>query len=65
MGASGVGLFHDDVAADVRREFLDLLASGSSDAKVFRTIVGEWKEAIADSDDGPVYWLALAATHWE
>ncbi len=28
MGASGVGLFHDDVAVDVRRHYLDLLASG-------------------------------------
>ncbi len=65
MGASGVGVFHDDVAADVRSEYLDLLARGTSDAEAFRTIVREWKEAIADSDDGPVFWLALAATQWE
>ena len=40
MGASGVGLFHDDVAADVRSEYLDLLASGASDADAFRTMDG-------------------------
>jgi hypothetical protein len=65
MGASGVGLFQDDVAVDVRSQYLDLLASGASDAEAFRAIVREWKESIADYDDGPVFWLALAATQWE
>jgi hypothetical protein len=65
MGASGVGLFHDDVAADVRSEYLDLLAGGASDAEAFRTMLLEWKESITDYDDGPVFWLALAATQWE
>jgi hypothetical protein len=65
MGASGVGLFDDGVAADVRSEYLDLLANGVSDAEAFKTLVREWKEPIADSDDGPVFWLALAATQWE
>jgi hypothetical protein len=65
MAASGVGLFHDDVAADVRRAYLDLLARGASDADAFRTMLREWKEAITDYDDGPVFWLALAATQWE
>ncbi len=65
MAASGVGLFHDDVAADVRSEYLDLLAGGASDADAFRTMLLEWTESIGDYDDGPVFWLALAATQWE
>src|SRR5262245_57383561 len=65
MAASGVGLFHDDVAVDVRSKYLDLLARGASDAEAFRTMEREWKDAIADFDDGPVFWLALAATQWE
>jgi hypothetical protein len=65
MAASGVGLFHDDVAADVRREYLDLLAKGVEDAEAFSTLVRDWKESISDTDDGPVFWLALAATQWE
>jgi hypothetical protein len=65
MAASGVALFHDDVAADVRSEYLDMLAGGASDADAFRTMLLEWKESIADYDDGPVFWLALAATQWE
>lgn len=65
MGASGFGLFQDDVAVDVRGEYLDLLRSGASDADAFRTMLREWTESIADDDDGPVFWLALAATQWE
>lgn len=65
MGASGFGLFHDDVAVDVRNDCLDLLANGASDDEAFRTMVQEWNEAITDSDDGPVFWLALAATQWK
>jgi hypothetical protein len=65
MRASGVGLFHDDVAADVRSEYLDLLTGGASDADAFRTLLLEWKESIVDYDDGPIFWLALAATQWE
>jgi len=65
MAASGAGLFHDDVAVDVRNEYLDLLANGVSDQEAFTTLVAEWKDSIEDPDDGPVFWLALAATQWE
>ena len=65
MSAYGAGLFHDDVAVDVRDEYLALLASGATDAAAFRTMLLEWKASIADYDDGPVFWLALAATQWE
>jgi hypothetical protein len=65
MGASGVGLFQDDVAVDVRGEYLDLLANGVGDAEAFSNLVREWRETIADADDGPIFWLALAATQWE
>jgi hypothetical protein len=65
MGSSGVGIFHDDVAADVRCAYLELLAGGENEAAAFRTMLSEWKDSISDSDDGPVFWLALAATQWE
>lgn len=65
MAASGFGLFHDDVAADVRSEYLDLLARGTSEDEAFKAIVREWKKSIGDTDDGPTFWLALAVTQWE
>lgn len=65
MGTYGYGVFQDDVAQDVRREYLNLLAGGESDSVAFATILREWRESIRDVDEGPVFWLALAATQWE
>ncbi|MFN0195973.1 MAG: hypothetical protein ACKVT0_04465 [Planctomycetaceae bacterium] len=65
MGAWGIGLFQDDVAIDVRNEFLDLLSDGASDGVALATMVRCWKDDIADIDDGPVFWLALAGVQWE
>jgi len=65
MAASGVLVFQDDVAADVRSEYLELLANGARDSDALKSMEREWKDSIADADDGPVFWLALAATQWE
>jgi hypothetical protein len=65
MGTSGAGIFADDVACDVRDQFIELLATGTSAAEASSTLQALWSDAIADSDDGPVFWLALAATQWK
>ncbi|MGC4001907.1 MAG: hypothetical protein QM811_01650 [Pirellulales bacterium] len=64
MSASGVGLFQDDVAVDVRNEYVDLIANGVSDEDAHRAILKSWKSAFKDSDEGPIVWLALAATQY-
>jgi len=65
VGTFGAGIFDDDVAMDVRSAYLDLLAEGKGDVQAERAIQADWKNEISDSDDGPVFWLALAATQWE
>jgi hypothetical protein len=65
MGTSSTALFDDDVAADVRDQFLDLLRSGMSAEAANEILANQWASAIDDEDDGPVYWLALAATQWK
>jgi hypothetical protein len=65
MGTSGTGIFADDVACDVRDQFIELLAAGTSASEASSALQELWNEAIADSDDGPVFWLALAATQWK
>lgn len=64
MGTHGTGLFSDDTACDVRDAFVDLLAEGASPADATRSLIRSWAEEIADVEDGPVFWLALAATQW-
>jgi hypothetical protein len=65
MGTHGVALFHDDVANDVREDFLHLLIHGHSADDATKTVLKQWSTSEADADDGPVLWLALAATQWE
>lgn len=65
MGAWGTSIFSDDFACDVRDEYRSLLESGASDAKAFKDVVAEFREDSKDYDDGPIFWLALAATQWK
>ena len=64
MGTSGAALFSDDVASDVKRDFVDLLRRGLTPEKAVDALKRDWAHAIEDADDGPSFWLALAATQW-
>ena len=64
MGTSGTALFNDDVASDVKRDFLDLLRRGLKPDRAVEVLTKDWATSIADADDGPTFWLALAATQW-
>ncbi|HVK75731.1 MAG TPA: hypothetical protein VM734_20515 [Kofleriaceae bacterium] len=65
MGTWGAGVFADDVARDVRQDYLASLAAGEDPARVTRRMVKEWAGRGSDRDDRTVFWLALAATQWE
>jgi hypothetical protein len=52
MGTWGTALFADDTASDNRDAYLRLVASGLTGPE-------------ATEDEGPVFWLALAATQWQ
>ncbi len=62
MGTFGFGLFQDDCAMDVRDHSLALLRQGVEDDAATAQMLGHWKETLDDSDEGPVFWLALALT---
>lgn len=65
MGTTDSGLFADDLAADVREVYLSELASGSEPPAATETVLTEFGQELSDADDGPIVWLALAATQWE
>ena len=65
MGTAGTALFSDDVACDVRDEFAQMLSAGVGEKVATRVLVHSRAAAIDDVDDGPVFWLALAATQWK
>ncbi len=64
MGTSNVAIFADAAAADVRGRYRDLIGDGLTGQAATDTLLQEWRAAVDDVDDGPVFWLALAATQW-
>jgi hypothetical protein len=65
MGAWGTALFSDDAAADIRDGYRDLIGDGVSGPEATDALVKEWGDALADSDQASVFWLALASTQWQ
>jgi hypothetical protein len=65
VGTSGTGLFADDVACDVREEFVERLRWGDDPMAATQAMLRSHLHLIDDVDDGPVFWLALAATQWK
>jgi hypothetical protein len=62
MGTWGPGLFSNDTAADTREEYLELLGDGIDPDEAVAQLVANPQDTIDDIDDGPPFWLALAAT---
>src|SRR4051812_17581053 len=65
MGAWGTAIFADDVACDVRDTYRQLLTEGLTGPEATNRLLRGRKEDLADEDDGPVFWLALAAAQWQ
>ena len=63
MGAWGAAILADDFACDVRAAYLARLADGEPPAAATRALIREYGKL--DADEGPIFWLALAATQWE
>jgi hypothetical protein len=65
MGTWGPAVFSDDLAADVRDEFTDLIGEGLDARAATDRLVQGYREALSDDDDAVVFWIALAATQWK
>lgn len=64
MGAWGTAIFSDDTASDVRQEFRDLVGEGRTPEEATKLMVENWRDTVADAEEGGVFWLALASTQW-
>lgn len=63
MGAWGTGLYSDDVSADIRGDYVDLLRRGKTNEEATK-IVMEKDYPAGSEEDIPVFWYALADTQW-
>lgn len=64
MGTWGTALYSDDLAADLRGDFRDLIGEGLSPTAVINRLKKEYKSSLSDPDEAPVFWLAVADTGW-
>ncbi|MGA2255884.1 MAG: hypothetical protein ABSG53_14655 [Thermoguttaceae bacterium] len=65
MGTWGVALFSDDLAADLRGDFRELIGDGLTASQAVEKLMGEFASSLDDDDEMPVFWLALAAVQWQ
>lgn len=65
MGAWGVAVFSDDLAADLREEFRDLIGDGLTSSQAVDKLIGDYASSINDADEKTVFWIALAVTQWK
>ena len=62
MGTWGTAVFSDDLAADIRNEWRTLIGDGLSGPEATQRLVHDYAEALSDSDERSVFWIALALT---
>jgi hypothetical protein len=65
MGVWGVAVFSDDLAADLRDEFRDLIGEGLSSSEAVDKLLSEYASSVEDDDEKSVFWIALASTQWK
>lgn len=64
MGTWGTALFSDDLAADLRSEFRELIGEGLTTEAAVDRLKTEYQSSLRDPDEESVFWLALADTGW-
>ncbi len=62
MGAWGPKLYEDDVALDIKNTFEKLINSGKTTENATELLIKDYEDEIADMDDEPIIWFALADT---
>lgn len=65
MGAWGVAVFSDDLAADIRGDFRELIGDGLTPSEATDRLKAEYASSLANPDEMPVFWIALALSQWK
>jgi len=65
MGAWSTSILGDDFASDVHSDFMDAYNDGADLKAIRASLEQECSNEVADPDEGPVFWLALAKAQWD
>lgn len=58
MGTWGTGLYDNDIARDVRGDYIDGLRRGKDGKQLFQSLLDSYR----DEPDMTLFWLSLADT---
>ena len=64
MGTWGTKLYENDLALDLKEEYIEKLKKGIENKEALEQIKQEYKEEIEDNDEETVFWMVLADTMW-
>ena len=64
MGTWGTGLYSDDLAADLKTDLRELIGEGLSLDVAVERLSGDYASSLADGEEAPVFWLAIADAAW-
>lgn len=65
MGTWGPGLYQDDVACDIKSEYVNRLKIGQTNIEATQDMIDYNECYIDDEEDAPIFWFALADTQWK
>jgi hypothetical protein len=65
MGTWGFNVLQDDVAADVYDGYMRRFNLKMSHRQIVEELGREYADQLADEDDGPIVWLAIAKAQWD
>ena len=65
MGTWNYGIFDNDVAQDIKEEYLDLLKRGIESTEATKKVISQNQDIIDDIDEAPTFWFVLADIQWE
>lgn len=65
MGTWGPKLYQDDLALDIKEDYIERLKKGITNEKALEEMKETYVESIEDSEEGPVFWMVLADTMWK
>jgi hypothetical protein len=65
LGVLSHKIFGDDFTLDVKQDYLSLLYEGLDNDTSTSQLVRLYSSSLADSDECPLFWFALADTQWE
>ena len=64
MGAWGVKIYQDDVACDVKEEYVEALRKGISNEEITEKLIEEYT-SYEDEEEEAIFWIALSDTQWK